>query len=68
MKTNIGTADRILRFLAVTVIVILFFTGNISGLAAIIFGFFAVSFTMSGLTGICPLYYPLKITTLRKRI
>jgi hypothetical protein len=66
MKKNMGTIDRIIRILLAIVVVILYMTGSISGTAAIILGILAVVFVLTGLIGFCPLYVPLKISTMKK--
>jgi len=67
MKTNMGAADRAIRLLLVAVIAILYFTDNISGIAAIILGAFAIIFALTSFIGFCPLYYPFKISSMRKK-
>lgn len=62
-KKNMGTLDRIIRLLIAAVIVVLYFTGNISGLAAIILGILAVVFVATSLVSFCPLYIPLGLST-----
>ena len=66
MKKNMGTIDRIIRILLAIVVVILYMTGSISGTAAIILGILAVVFVLTSLIGFCPLYVPLKISTMKK--
>lgn len=63
MKQNMGSLDRILRILAALVIAVLYFTGQISGTAAIILGVFAVIFLLTSFLGFCPLYVPIKFST-----
>ncbi len=63
MKQNMGSLDRLIRTLLAVLIVILYFTGQITGLAAIILGIVAVIFLATSLIGFCPLYVPLKIST-----
>ncbi len=67
MKTNMGSADKVIRILLVAVIALLYFTNNLTGIAAIILGAFAIIFTLTSLTGFCPLYYPFKISSIRKK-
>jgi len=67
MKKNMGTVDRVLRILAAIVVVILYLTGQISGAAAVVLGFFAVVFVATSVVGSCPLYLPLKIDTRGKK-
>lgn len=63
MKQNMGSLDRLIRTLLAVLIVILYFTGQITGLAAIVLGIVAVIFLATSLIGFCPLYVPLKIST-----
>ena len=63
MKLNMGSADRILRLIVASAIAVLYFTDQISGLAAIILGVFAVIFVLTSFVGVCPLYPPLKFST-----
>jgi hypothetical protein len=66
MKKNMGTIDRIIRILLAIVVVILYITGSITGVAAIILGILAIVFILTSLIGFCPLYLPLKISTIGK--
>jgi hypothetical protein len=67
MKTNMGTVDRVLRLIVVAVIVALYFTGQISGLALTILGIIAVAFLVTSLIGWCPIYAPFGISTKPKQ-
>ena len=66
MKKNMGTIGRIIRILLAVVVVILYFAGSISGVAAIVLGILATVFIITSLIGFCPLYVPLKISTVCK--
>ena len=66
MKKNMGTIDRTIRTLLALVIVILYLTNMISGVAAIILGIFAVIFLLTSFIGFCPLYAPFKLSTRKK--
>lgn len=66
MKKNMGLADRIIRTILAVVVAILYFTNQISGLAAIILGAFAVIFLLTSLMSFCPLYAPFKFSTAKK--
>lgn len=66
MIKNMAGFDRIIRLVLVIAVAILFFTDQISGLAAIILGVFALAFLFSSLTGFCPLYKAFRISTLKK--
>ena len=58
MKKNMGTIDRIIRILLAIVVIILYITGSITGIAAIILGILAFVFIVTSLIGFCPLYLP----------
>ncbi|GAB4114742.1 MAG TPA: DUF2892 domain-containing protein [Spirochaetota bacterium] len=63
MQKNMGTIDRLLRTIIAIVIIVLYFTGQITGTAAIILGILAVVFLLTSAVSFCPLYVPLKINT-----
>jgi amino acid transporter len=66
MKKNMGLADRIIRFSLGVVIAVLYFTGQISGTAAIILGIIALVFIATSFMGFCPAYLPIKLSTAKK--
>ena len=47
---------KIIRLAIVVLIAVLYFTGNLSGLFAIILGILAVAFVITSLISFCPLY------------
>jgi len=63
MKSNVGTIDRVFRILLAVVIAILYFTGNIWGITAIVLGIFGLVFLATAFIGFCPLYAPFKFST-----
>jgi hypothetical protein len=65
MKKNMGTVDRGIRLALAIVVVILYFTGKISGIVAIVLGVFALAFVITSLVGHCPAYTPLGIKTFK---
>ena len=67
MKRNMGSIDRALRVLAAVVIGILYFTSQITGTAAIILGIIAVVVLLTSVVSFCPLYLPLKLSTIKKK-
>lgn len=67
MKKNMGSVDKTLRILLAIVIAILYFTGTISGTAALILGIFAIIFIATSFISFCPLYLPLGINTAKKK-
>ncbi len=66
MKANIGLLDRIVRIGLVALVAVLFFTGQLSTVAAAVLGVLALVFLVTSIVGVCPLYLPLGIST-RKR-
>jgi hypothetical protein len=66
MTKNMGTADKIIRLAVVAIIVVLYFTGQITGTAAIVLGIVAVAFLVTSLIGWCPTYVPFGISTKKK--
>ncbi|MBS1526346.1 MAG: DUF2892 domain-containing protein [Bacteroidetes bacterium] len=67
MKKNMGATDRIMRFLAAAIIIVLYLTKQLSGTAAIVLLVFAVVFILTSFMGFCPLYYPFGINTCKKK-
>jgi hypothetical protein len=63
MKQNMGVTDKIIRLVVVAIIAALYFTGQITGTAAIILGIIAVAFLVTSLIGWCPSYVPFGIST-----
>ena len=66
MKTNMGTADRVIRTIVAIAIGVLYFTGIISGTLAIILGVVAVAFLITSFMSWCPPYDLLGISTCKK--
>ena len=66
MKKNMGTIDRVVRSLVAVLIAIIYFTNQISGLAAIILGIVAIAFLVTSFMSSCPAYMPFKISTIKK--
>jgi predicted PurR-regulated permease PerM len=61
-----GLVDRIIRLSVVVIIAVLYFTGQITGTAAVILGIIAVAFLVTSLIGWCPSYVPFGISTRKK--
>jgi glucose uptake protein GlcU len=66
LNKNMGTLDRTIRLVIAAVIAVLYFTGNLSGLAAIILGILAVVFVVTSIVSFCPLYVPFGLSTRKK--
>jgi hypothetical protein len=68
MKKNMGTADRIIRFLAAIVLIVLFATNVISGTLGIILLAISAIFIVTSILGFCPAYLPFNISTTKKAV
>jgi len=66
MIRNMGTVDRLVRTVLALIVVALYFSGQISGVTAIILGVIAVIFLLTSSIAFCPLYVPLKLSTRKK--
>ena len=63
MKTNVGTIDKIVRFLIAAVAVVLIATNIVSGIIAVVLGVVGAIMLFTGLFGMCPLYALFGIST-----
>lgn len=63
MKKNMGLIDRIIRVNLAIIVATLYFTGQITGTAAIILGIVAAVFLITSLLAICPLYSIVNLST-----
>ena len=63
MKKNMGTADRVFRILVAIAIAVLYLSGVISGLTALILLAIGVVFLLTSLLSFCPLYAPFGFRT-----
>jgi len=68
MKKNMGAIDKTIRILIAAALVIMYFTGVITGTIGIVLIIFSVIFVLTSLVGTCPLYLPFGLSTLRKKI
>lgn len=66
MTKNMGSLDRVIRVAVALLIVVLYLTGQISGLAAVILGILALVFILTSTVGFCPLYAPFRFSTRRR--
>lgn len=66
MTKNMGIVDRIIRTVLAIVVAVLFFTNQLTGVAAIVLGVLALIFLITSATGYCPLYKPFGISTCKK--
>jgi len=67
MPKNIGTVDRIARVIIAAILAVLIFTGQVSSTAAIILGVVAVILLLTSIVSFCPIYFPFKISTAKKK-
>lgn len=67
MKQNMGSLDRILRFIVSIIIGILYSTNYFSGTLGIILGIIAVIFLLTSILGFCPLYALFKFSTKKEK-
>lgn len=63
-----GKEDRIIRVIAAMVVAALYFAGVISSVVAIILMVVAAVFIATSLVSFCPLYLPLGLNTIRKKL
>jgi hypothetical protein len=63
MKKNMGNADRAIRILAAIAVIVLYYTGTISGTTAIVLLVVAGVFILTSIVGLCPMYSVLGINT-----
>ena len=66
MRKNMGIADRLIRSVLALVVVALYFSGHITGTAAIVLGVIAAMFLLTSFIGWCPAYGPLGLSTCKK--
>jgi predicted membrane protein len=66
MTANIGTADRIVRYLLVLVIIVLLLTKRVHGALAVVLGIIGALLLITAFTRFCALYPLLKISTVKK--
>ncbi len=63
-----GSVDIIIRIIVALIIIGLYFTNQITGLAAIILLIFAIVFIATSFVGFCPLYLPFGFSTKKEEL
>ena len=63
IEKNVGTTDRIIRFIVAAIFAVLYFTGMVSGTFGIVLLVLAVVFALTATITICPLYLPFGLST-----
>jgi hypothetical protein len=66
MKLNMGTIDRVIRFIIAIIIGALYLTGVLSGTVALILETIAVIFLLTSFIGWCPVYALFGLSTRKK--
>ena len=66
IEKNIGSTDRILRFVLAAIFAALYFTGMVSGTFGIVLLILAVIFALTATVSVCPIYLPFKLSTVGK--
>ncbi len=67
LRKNMGLIDRVIRIVIAFVIVGLYLTKSISGIAAIVLLVVAVAFLVTSAVGSCPMYLPFGLSTRKKK-
>jgi hypothetical protein len=67
MKKNMGTMDKIIRFVIAVLIAVLYFTNIVSGTFGIILLVLAGIFVLTSFISFCPLYAPFGLNTCSKK-
>lgn len=63
MKKNVGYADRFIRALTALVFAALIISGSVTGILSLVMGIVGGLFLLTSVTGFCPLYGALSIST-----
>jgi hypothetical protein len=68
MKKNMGAADRIIRVIIAAIMIVLYFSGTVTGTLGIVLIALSIIFVLTSLVSFCPLYLPFGLSTLRKKM
>jgi hypothetical protein len=63
---NMGTVDRIVRVVLAVVLAVLYFTGQVTGIAAVIIAILTIVLLATSALGFCPVYAPFGFSTKKK--
>jgi hypothetical protein len=66
MKKNMGTADKLIRFILAAIVAVLYYFEVIEGIIAIVLLALAGVFILTSFISFCPLYKPFGISTTSK--
>ncbi|MEP0132359.1 MAG: DUF2892 domain-containing protein [Eudoraea sp.] len=67
MKKNMGSTDRVIRFIVAAIFFVLYFTGTVTGTWGIVLLVVAGVFILTSLVSFCPLYAPFGLSTCPKK-
>ncbi|MDH4471931.1 MAG: DUF2892 domain-containing protein [Fluviicola sp.] len=67
MKSNMGTADRVIRVIIAAVIATLYFTHILTGTLGIVLMIVAGVFVLTSLISFCPLYRIIGVNTCKRK-
>lgn len=68
MKKNMGSTDKIIRFILAAIFVALYFTGTVAGTWGVVLLALAGVFVLTSLISFCPLYAPFGLSTRKTKI
>jgi hypothetical protein len=63
MKVNMGSTDRLVRLIIAAVLVVLYFTGTVTGTLGTVLLVLAGVFVLTSIVRFCPLYAPFGLST-----
>lgn len=63
MKKNMGSTDRIIRFIVAAIFIGLYFTNIVTGIWGIVLLVLAGVFILTSFVSFCPLYAPFGLST-----
>ena len=66
MKSNVNTADRIIRVIIAAIVTILYFTNTVTGTLGIVLLAAGAIILLTGAINFCPIDYTLGISTRKK--
>jgi fatty acid desaturase len=68
MKKNMGSSDKIIRFILAAIFVGLYFTGTVTGTWGIVLLVLAGVFVLTSMVSFCPLYAPFGLSTCKTNV
>jgi hypothetical protein len=66
LTQNVGSVDRIIRFVLAAAFAILYFTGVVTGAFGIVLLVLAAVFAVTAALNFCPIYWAVKLSTAGK--